>query len=148
MLDITCYYHQEVLSRVSSDQEVWQLSVQGLTVFLMSSPPVLVSEARLSAYSETWSAALAHQLASQCRQHQVSVINSVWRCHDICSDSLSSTATLSTLWGLWLFDVRLKLLDRELSIRSSPTPKAYSTSTLSSDSGSWLAEKNHQTSFC
>ena len=58
------------------------ISLQGLTVFLMSSPPVLVSEARLSVYSETWSAALAHQLASQCSQHQVSVISSVSRCHD------------------------------------------------------------------
>ena len=45
--------------------------IQGLACFLMSPPPVLVSEARLCPYSETWSAALASQLASQCSQHQV-----------------------------------------------------------------------------
>ena len=47
--------------------------MQGLACFLMSPPPVLVSEVRLCPYSETWSAALASQLASQCSQHQVTV---------------------------------------------------------------------------
>ena len=45
--------------------------VKGLTCFMMSPLPVLVSESRLTPYSETWSAALTHHLASYCSQHQV-----------------------------------------------------------------------------
>ena len=48
----------------------------------MSSPPVLVSEARLCLYSETWGAALASELATQCSQNQVSVMRSGAKCDD------------------------------------------------------------------